>query len=68
MVVARAKRKIVWSDPEWEKRKASRRNLRHDDAVQESAYLQQQFRNQWSDRFMALPVDMNEILRTLAKK
>jgi hypothetical protein len=56
------------SDPEWEKSKASRRSIGHDDAVQESFFLQRQFRSLWSDRMAASPVDLNEILLTLATK
>src|SRR4030095_3079321 len=51
------------SNPEWEKMKAVRRNIGHDDAVQESFFLQRQFRALWSDRMGSSPVDVNEILR-----
>jgi hypothetical protein len=56
------------SDPEWEKAKSARRNINHDDAVQESDYLQKQFRMMWSDRVASSPVDLNQILRTLSEK
>ena len=56
------------SNPEWEKMKAARRNIGHDDAVQESFFLQRQFRSLWSDRMASSPVDVNEILRILTKK
>ena len=55
-------------DPAVQKMKAARRNLGHDDAVQESFFLQRQFRTLWSDRMASSPVDLNEILRTLTKK
>jgi hypothetical protein len=58
----------LFSDPEWEEAKAARRNLNHDDAVQESDYLQKQFRMMWSDRVASSPVDLNQILRTLTEK
>jgi hypothetical protein len=56
------------SDPEWERAKAARRNLSHDAAVQESFYLQKQYRDLWSDRVVASPVDLNQIVRTLTQK
>jgi hypothetical protein len=58
----------LFSDPEWERMKAARRSLSHDDAVQESAYLQKQFRDLWSDRMRPSPVDLNDILQTLTSK
>jgi hypothetical protein len=59
---------LVSSDPEWEKAKAARRNLGHDDAVQESAFLQRQFYALWGDRAAISPVDLNLVLRTLTEK
>lgn len=59
---------VVPSDPEWEKAKAARRNLSHDEAVQEICFLQRQFRVQWSNRMAASPVDLNVILKTLTQK
>jgi hypothetical protein len=56
------------SDPEWEKAKATCRSIGHDDAVQESFFLQKQFRRLWGNRMAASPVDLNEILRTLTAK
>jgi hypothetical protein len=56
------------TDRDWEAAKAARRNLRHDDAVQEVAFLQRQYRSQWSNRVPPSPVDLNEILRTLTQK
>ncbi len=58
----------TWSDPEWEKMKAARRNIGHDDAVQESFFLYRQFRRQWSTDMADSPVDLNDILRTLSRK
>ena len=60
--------KVAPSDPEWERMKAARRNLDHDDAVQESAFLQRQFYALWGDRVPNSPVDLNVILRTLTEK
>jgi hypothetical protein len=61
-------RSIVNSDPAWEAAKSSRRNLSHDEAVQESFYLQRQFRSLWSSHMAQSPVDLNQILRTLTQK
>lgn len=55
-------------DAAWEAMKAARRSLSHDDAVQEIAFLQRQYRMQWSNRVPASPVDLNVILRTLIEK
>ena len=60
--------KLATTDPAWEAMKAARRNLNHDDAVQEVWFLQRQFRRQWSDRMEPSPVDLNVILRTLIYK
>jgi hypothetical protein len=59
---------VATTDPAWEAAKAARRNLRHDDAVQEVAFLQRQYRKQWSNRVPASPVDLYEILKTLNQK
>jgi hypothetical protein len=59
---------VATTDPAWEAAKAARRNLRHDDAVQEVVFLQRQYRKQWSNRVPASPVDLYEILRTLNQK
>ena len=56
------------SDAAWEAVKAARRGLSHDDAVQEVAFLQRQYRMQWSNGVPASPVDLNLILRTLTQK
>jgi hypothetical protein len=56
------------SDPAWERMKAARRFIGHDDAVQETAHLQRQYRALWSDRMTPSPVDLNQILRTLTAK
>jgi hypothetical protein len=60
--------KVAPSDPEWEKAKAACRNLDHDDAVQESAFLQRQFYALWGHRVVKSPVDLNLVLRTLTEK
>jgi len=59
---------VVPSDPLWEAAKGARRNLSHDNAIQEVFFLQKQYRSQWSNRVPASPVDLNQILRTLAQK
>jgi hypothetical protein len=59
---------VTGTDPEWELMKSARRVIGHHEAVQESIFLQKQFRKLWSDRMAASPVDVNEILRTLIKK
>jgi hypothetical protein len=56
------------TDPAWEAMKAARRNLSHDEAVQEVWFLQRQYRRQWSDRMAASPVELYVVLRTLTKK
>lgn len=61
-------RNVIASDPAWEAAKAARRNLDHDDAVQEVFFLQRQFRAQWSNRMATSPVDLNLILKTLTQK
>jgi hypothetical protein len=48
--------------------KGGRRNLRHNDAVQEVAFLQRQYRRQWSSHVPPSPVDLNQILLTLTQK
>jgi hypothetical protein len=59
---------VVSSDPEWERVKAARRNLSHDEAVQEVFFLQKQARLQWSNRVAVSPVDLILILKTLTDK
>ncbi len=59
---------VVSSDPKWETAKGARRDLSHDEGVQEVFFLQRQFRLQWSNRVPASPVDLNLILRTLTQK
>jgi len=59
---------LVSSDPEWEAMKAARRNLDHDEAVQQVVYLQRQYRLQWSNHVATSPVDLNLILRSLTQK
>jgi hypothetical protein len=56
------------ADPAWKAAKAARRNLNHDDAVQEVWFLQRQYRRQCGDRMAASPVELYEILRTLTQK
>ncbi len=52
----------------WEAVNTARRPVRHDEAVQESLFLQKQYRTQWSNRMAASPVDLNDIVRTLSGK
>jgi hypothetical protein len=59
---------VAPSDAAWEAAKAARRNLRHDDAVQEVAFLQRQYRSLGSNHVPSSPVDLSEILRTLTQK
>jgi hypothetical protein len=59
---------VVPTDPEWEAAKAARRDLSHDDAIQEVCFLQHQYRKQWSNCVPPSPVDLNVLLRTLAQK
>ncbi len=59
---------VIQSDPAWEAMKAARRPLLHDEAVQEIAFLQRQYRIQWSNRVPPSPVDLNVVLRTLTQK
>lgn len=59
---------ILYSDPEWETTKCSRRNIDHNDAVQESFFLQRQFRTLWSSQMAASPVELVQVLRTLSQK
>jgi hypothetical protein len=59
---------VVPTDTAWEKAKAGRRRLTHDEAVQEVSFLQRQFRSQWSNRVPPSPVNLNLILRTLTQK
>jgi hypothetical protein len=60
--------KVVLTDPQWERAKAARRSLGHDEAVREVCFLQRQFRAQWSNRVPASPVDLYLILRALTQK
>ena len=59
---------VAPGDPAWEAMKAARRGLSHDEAVQEIAFLQRQYRLQWSNRVPPSPVDLNVVLRTLIQK
>src|SRR5438270_13484305 len=69
MQAARPKRRVTaLGNTAWESAKSARRNLSHDDGVQEVLFLQSQFRSQWSNRVAVSPVDLVLILRTLAKK
>jgi hypothetical protein len=65
---ARKRNGLIGSDPQWEEAKAARRNIDHNDAVQESFFLQKQYRSMWSHQVAASPVDLNQILRTLIRK
>jgi hypothetical protein len=60
--------KVIPSDPAWEAAKAARRDLDHNDAVQESFFLQKQYRTLWSNKVASSPVDLIQILRTLIQK
>jgi hypothetical protein len=59
---------VVSSNPEWERMKGARRTLDHDEAVQESDFLQRQFYALWGHRVAKSPVDLNLVLRTLIDK
>lgn len=59
---------MLLTDPAWERAKAARRALDHDEAVQEVFFLQQQYRKQWGNRVAASPVDLNLVLKTLTEK
>jgi hypothetical protein len=60
--------KVLPTDSAWEAAKGARRNLDHNDAVQESAFLEKQYRIQWSDKVAASTVELNQILRALTEK
>jgi hypothetical protein len=59
---------VVPTDLEWERMKAYRRNLKHDDAVQEIFFLQNRYYALWGNGVTSSPVDLNQILRTLTEK
>jgi hypothetical protein len=48
--------------------KAARRNLGHDEAVQEVAFLQRRSNGRWGNGMANSPVDLNAVLRTLTQK
>jgi hypothetical protein len=52
----------------WERAKAARRNIDHNAAVQESVFLERQYRSMWSSTVPASPVHLNDVLRALIKK
>jgi len=56
-----------FSDPEWEKVKAVRRSISHQQAVRESAYLTDQWRKMWG-RGKNRMIDIRKIMQTLAAK
>jgi Nucleotidyl transferase AbiEii toxin, Type IV TA system len=60
--------KVVSTDPAWEAMKAARRNLDHDDAIQEVFFLQRRYHSQWRRGMASLPVDLTLILQTLTEK
>jgi hypothetical protein len=64
----KARSKLASSDPGWEAVEAVRRTLDHDDAVQESIFLQKRFSTLWGHRVRASPVDLNLVLQTLIEK
>ena len=59
---------FVSSDPAWEAAKSSRRSVCHDEAVQESVFLQNQYYELWGHCVATTPIDLNLILRTLTQK
>lgn len=59
---------MLHGDRAWEKAKGARRNLGHDEAIQEVCFLQRQYRSQWSQHVATSPVDLNQVLKTLAGK
>ncbi|HJT78335.1 MAG TPA: hypothetical protein VJ739_14120 [Gemmataceae bacterium] len=59
---------MALTDPAWEAAKAARRNLGHDDAIQEVCFLQRQYRVQWSSHVPPSAVDLYTIVRTLTRK
>ena len=67
-IVRRRLAPSVYDDPAIQRMKAARRNISHDDAVQESFFLYRQFRKQWIDHMADSPVDLNDILQSLSKK
>src|SRR6516165_2436042 len=60
--------KIASTDPAWEAAKAGCRNIGHNEAVQEVAFLQRQYWSMWRKDMADSVVDVNEVLKTLAKK
>jgi hypothetical protein len=60
--------RVIWSDQEFEAGKATCRNLDHDEAVQEVAFLQRRYRQQWSGQMAESPVDLNVVLKILVRK
>jgi hypothetical protein len=61
-----AKRRTA--DPAWESVKAARRNIRHDDAVQETIALARQFHELWGHCVTSSPVDLILVLKTLSER
>src|SRR5436309_1022072 len=59
---------IATTPAAWEAMKAVRRRIGHDEAVQESLFLQKQYRRQWSHRMAESPVDVNDVVRALRDK
>src|SRR5436190_606972 len=70
MKTERRKRRanVIPSDPAWEAAKSTCRTIDHDDAVQESVFLQKQFYELWGHRVATSPVDLNQVLWTLTQK
>jgi hypothetical protein len=59
---------VVPTDPKWEAVKATRRNLDHDAAVQESVFFQKQFYTLWGHRVASSPIGLSLVLQTLTQK
>jgi hypothetical protein len=68
MRATKQRRPVGWGDAEWQKMKAARMSIDHNAAAQLSAYLEKQFRNQWSSKVAPSPVNLNDVLRTLTQK
>lgn len=62
-----SQRPLLYSDPEWEAEKASRRNLRHGEAVKEAHHLSTQYRRMW-DKMASFEIDLMELVGKLREK
>lgn len=70
MKTLRAKRRrgLVSTDSAWEAMKDARQNIGHDEAVQQSFQLTQQFYRLWGHTMPTSPVDLRVVLQTLTSK